>query len=77
MDSKQYNFQDRIRIKLNGENFSCAYNISLATLIDYLDFSVDKIILEYNHEIVIKDLFNEIFLKDGDNLEIVTIVGGG
>lgn len=77
MQTKIYNFDNRIRIKLNGEFFSCSSNLSIAHLIDYLDFEPKKVILEYNSKLLSNNNFNQAFLKDGDSVEIVTIVGGG
>nr|YP_008965765.1 thiamine biosynthesis protein [Porphyridium purpureum]ATJ02958.1 thiamine biosynthesis protein [Porphyridium purpureum]BAO23741.1 thiamine biosynthesis protein [Porphyridium purpureum] len=77
METKSYIFDNRIRIKLNGEFFSCSTNFSIANLIDYLDFQSEKVILEHNSKLVHSNEFHQSFLKDGDNVEIVTIVGGG
>lgn len=77
METKTYNFDDRIRIKLNGESFSCSAHFSIANLIDYLDFQSEKVILEYNSKLISNNDFKQSFLKDGDTIEIVTIVGGG
>nr|YP_009297266.1 thiamine biosynthesis protein S [Porphyridium sordidum]AOM66609.1 thiamine biosynthesis protein S [Porphyridium sordidum] len=77
MKTQVYSFDDRIRIKLNGEYFSCSAHISLAKLIDYLDFQPDKVILEHNSKLLSNTDFHQYFLKDGDVVEIVTVVGGG
>jgi sulfur carrier protein len=71
------NFQGRIRIKLNGNFFSCSDNMSINDLIEYLDFKSNKIILEYNCKVVSNEKFADTIIKDGDKIEIVTIVGGG
>ena len=77
METKIYNFDDRIRIRLNGESFSCSASFSIENLIDYLDFQSDKVILEHNSKLISNDKFHQAFLKDGDSVEIITIVGGG
>nr|ARO91113.1 thiamine biosynthesis protein [Flintiella sanguinaria] len=70
-------FKNRIRIQLNGQHFSCYEDTSINILLDYLDFESDQIILEYNSEILCNKMFIETKLKEGDKLEIITIVGGG
>lgn len=64
-------------IKVNGEPFVCEKGFSLFDLINHLNFSVKNIVLEYNTNIVSDSDLDTILLKDGDQVEIVTIVGGG
>ena len=50
------------------------------TINDYLESAgVDPkiVVVEHNYEIPDKSKWNEITLKDGDNLEIVKFIGGG
>nr|YP_010330194.1 thiamine biosynthesis protein S [Porphyridium aerugineum]UNJ17910.1 thiamine biosynthesis protein S [Porphyridium aerugineum] len=77
MNIQNKDFEDRIRIKLNGNFLSCSANMSICNLIDYLDFQANRIILEYNSKVLSSDMFVETVIKEGDNIEIVTIVGGG
>nr|QVY58242.1 thiamine biosynthesis protein S [Eucheuma denticulatum] len=64
-------------IFINGQAFNCIYSMSLQDLVLYLDFDINTIIVEYNQQIVSKELFDKIFFKHQDRLEVVTIVGGG
>nr|QVY58445.1 thiamine biosynthesis protein S [Kappaphycus striatus] len=64
-------------IFINGEAFNCLYSMSLQDLILYLDFDINTVIVEHNQQIISKELFNEIFFKHQDKLEVITIVGGG
>nr|QUE28816.1 ThiS [Porphyropsis coccinea] len=67
----------KITVEINGEPFNCADEILLSYLLEYLDFNTSMIIVEYNSEILRKEMLNSIRLKNKDKLEIVTIVGGG
>ena len=67
----------KITVLINGEPFLCLSDTSLASLLNYLDFDFRQIIVEYNNEIIIKELLHQIKLQHDDIIEIVTIVGGG
>tara|TARA_Y100001970_G_C13795402_1_gene632315 strand:- start:277 stop:513 length:237 start_codon:yes stop_codon:yes gene_type:complete len=65
---------------INGESKSFSINeefIILSSLIKLLGHHPLLIVIEYNGTIIPKDLWNKQKVKDGDTLEIVTIVGGG
>ena len=68
---------DYITIQLNGEPFNCLLSMSLKDMLDYLDINSESVTIEYNCEIVSDDYCSQTFLKDGDRIEILTIVGGG
>ena len=50
---------------------------SLAELITKLGHHPQLIVVEFNGTILNPDSWKKQFLKDGDTIEIVTIVGGG
>nr|QCI08807.1 Thiamin biosynthesis protein S [Sphondylothamnion multifidum] len=64
-------------IFINGHAFNCDIKMSLKDLLLYLNFNINNIIVEYNKKIITTDKFDHIFLSVSDNLEIITIVGGG
>lgn len=66
-----------ITIQLNGEPFNCLPSMSLKDVLDYLDINLNSVTIEYNCEIVNYHYYSQTFLKDGDKLEVLTIVGGG
>ena len=54
--------------------------ISAISLLDYLEknkYRIDRIVVEYNEEIIKKDKFSKIMIQDKDSIEIVSLVGGG
>ena len=62
---------------LNGQKYSIKQSISLFDLVNYFNFNDSLLVLEYNNLICNKKNWKEIFIKDQDKIEIVTIVGGG
>lgn len=62
---------------LNGQIYSVQENITLFELINYFNFTDSLLVLEYNNLICDKKSWKEVFIKNQDKIEIVTIVGGG
>ena len=66
-----------MEIVINGENREVPALVSLKGLIGLLKLQGDRIAVELNREIVRKDRWAGIQLRDHDRLEIVHFVGGG
>ena len=66
-----------ISIYLNGKPFNCKPNLLLEDLLVYLDINSNSIIVEYNNDIIQDALLNQIVLRHGDKVEVLTMVGGG
>ena len=66
-----------MKIKVNGEEFEIADGWTIAHLIDHFDLPRKKLAVERNLEIVPKSAYENIFLTEGDRLEIVHFIGGG
>nr|YP_009398996.1 thiamin biosynthesis protein S [Cliftonaea pectinata]ARW68149.1 thiamin biosynthesis protein S [Cliftonaea pectinata] len=64
-------------IFVNGEPFNCYDYMSIKNVLLYLDFDINNIVVECNHQIVNKDKFDKFLLKSNDQIEVITIVGGG
>lgn len=63
-------------VKINGEEL----NMAGKTIAEYLattNFDPKRIAVERNGDIVPKAKYGETILQDGDNIEIVSFVGGG
>jgi len=65
-----------ILINGNVKVFNVA-NLTIAGLIAELDLVGKRLAIEKNGEIVPRSQFVDVFLEDGDKLEIVGAVGGG
>nr|YP_009297649.1 thiamine biosynthesis protein S [Hildenbrandia rivularis]AOM67193.1 thiamine biosynthesis protein S [Hildenbrandia rivularis] len=66
-----------ILIHINGEPFVCSAFMKLIDILSYLDFNVKLVTIEYNKEVISNSVLSEVFLHHNDEIEIVTIVGGG
>ena len=69
-----------MKIKVNDEwkNFELSHeNALLSKAIECMGYNPKTIIVELNCLIINSTKWEDITLKDGDSLEIVSIVGGG
>jgi len=69
-----------MKIKVNGEEKKIEIdkkNILLSTALNLMGYKPNTIVVELNNLIINSIKWKEVKLKDGDNLEIVSIVGGG
>ena len=67
-------------IKVNGEEKKIALDQEkalLSTVLNLMGYKPNTIVVELNNLIINSINWGEVKLKDGDNLEIVSIVGGG
>ena len=62
---------------LNGNTYYVKESINLFDLINYFNYNNSLFVLEYNNNICNKKNWKDIYIKDQDKIEIVTIVGGG
>ena len=66
-----------INVTINGKTESIAAGISLQSLLKLLGIQSERVAIEYNREIIDRNQFDALHLKEGDRLEIITFVGGG
>lgn len=69
--------EDYVTVYINGEPFNSQIDMSLKSLLLYLEFNLSTIIVEYNNKVVTTQQYSNIFLHMNDSIEIITIVGGG
>jgi len=62
---------------LNNEHYTTEGEINLHDLITYFNYNESLLVLEYNQVIFDKNHWKTTVLQDLDEIEIVTIVGGG
>lgn len=65
-----------MQIKLNGAARDIPDHLDLAGLIRECKLTPDKVAVELNRRLVRSEKYDTV-LKDGDEVEIVTFVGGG
>ena len=68
-----------MKIRVNGEERLIKSNmsISLNETIKLLGYSSDTVVVEVNKLIINSAEWDDKYIKNGDKLEIVSIVGGG
>ncbi len=66
-----------MRVKVNGENAELETGMNLDNLIKFYRLKTDMVVVEYNRRVPAKGDYAGIFLKDGDEVEIVKFLGGG
>tara|TARA_Y100001970_G_scaffold156265_1_gene191225 strand:- start:1957 stop:2166 length:210 start_codon:yes stop_codon:yes gene_type:complete len=69
-----------MRIKVNGEERNLELKNQIAFLsksLESMGYKPNTIVVELNDLIVNSKKWDDVILKEGDSLEIVSIVGGG
>ena len=69
-----------MKIRVNGEEKKIELdqkNALLSTALLHMGYKPNTIVVELNNLIINSMKWEKVKLKDGDNLEIVSIVGGG
>lgn len=66
-----------IELQVNGEFQTCSIGTSLPDFLTGIGLNHRLVAVEYNGEILQRQLWAATFIQNGDRLEIVTIVGGG
>ncbi len=66
-----------MEIHVNGERRELASGLSLAALLDELQYGAQRIAVEVNEEIVPRSEHGSHRLEEGDRVEIVRAIGGG
>ena len=63
-------------VRINGQDCEKAW-ISVSYYLEQENYNVKHIVVEYNLEIIPKERYAQTILKDGDEVEIVSFMGGG
>ena len=69
-----------MKILVNGEQTNLELNQesnSLSKTLELMGYESNKVIVELNNLIVNSKKWDQVRIKDGDKLEIISIVGGG
>ncbi len=72
-------FNKSMKLLVNGKEVQAREGISLLELLKEINIEVRPVGLAVavNEEVIPKSRYGEVFLKEGDRVEIVNIVGGG
>ena len=66
-----------IHIKLNGNDYAVEQRMDILSFLKTLKVSPGTVVVERNREILHRNMFDRVVLKDGDELELIRFVGGG
>ena len=69
-----------MKIKVNGEEKKIELdqdNALLSNALNLMGYKPNTVVVELNNLIINSIKWGEVKIKDGDNIEIVSIVGGG
>jgi len=66
-----------MNVQVNGETREIAAGSTVATLLGELGVTQPHVAVELNLEVVPRAQHREKVLREGDRLEVVTLVGGG
>jgi sulfur carrier protein len=66
-----------VTIVLNGETRPARSGSTIAELLSAMEIKAQHVAVEVNQEIVPRSRHAEHCLRDGDRVEVVTLVGGG
>ncbi|HOP99280.1 sulfur carrier protein ThiS [Acetivibrio clariflavus] len=66
-----------MNIILNGKNTELEKPVTLLELLELKGIDHEKVIIEYNYDILMRDDWNKTVLKENDNVEVLRFVGGG
>lgn len=64
-------------IIVNGLTYKFLTSFTVLSLLNYLGFNTNLIVIDYNGKILQKEFWHLTNLKEKDRIEILTIAGGG
>ena len=64
-------------VKVNGTDREYRPGMSVFQLLEEMGYSITRVAVEKNGEIVPKNRLSDTYLEDEDSLEVVSFVGGG
>ena len=67
----------KVKIILNGKEEILLRPMTVRELVSLKGWNPDKIVVELNREIVGKEAWADLSLKENDTMEILSFVGGG
>lgn len=66
-----------ISITVNGENVEIESEMSVEQLLDTVDVPPNYLAVEVNANVVPRETYGDMIVRSGDDVEVVTLVGGG
>ena len=66
-----------MQITLNGKKLEVEQGTKLLELLEQKGLEPERVVIEYNYDILKKENWESTVLKENDNLEVLRFVGGG
>ena len=66
-----------MKITVNGKAVEIWENTSLSGFIEVYNLRREGVIAELNEKVITRDMWEDAVLREGDCLELVSLVGGG
>jgi thiamine biosynthesis protein ThiS len=66
-----------VRVRLNGKDREVAAGHTVRSLVESLELQPALVVVELNREILARDAYAEVPVREGDTIELVHFVGGG
>jgi sulfur carrier protein len=66
-----------MKITVNGKTEELAQSMSISDYLQFIQMDTMLVVIEWNFTTPPRDQWSRIMLGEGDNLEIIKIVGGG
>ena len=66
-----------MNISLNGKETEIKKSMTISELIRQKNLKPEKLVIEYNREILSREKWSDTVLEDGDKIEMLGFVGGG
>lgn len=66
-----------MKVKINGKEKQLDDGLTVRQLLKQLNIPFETVVVELNGDIIYKEEYEKIILKDNDKVEIVRFVGGG
>jgi thiamine biosynthesis protein ThiS len=68
---------ESIFLTINGLGIKLPAGTTLIGFLESKKLPIPAIVVEYNREVLPKGQYDGITLADGDNIEIIQVIGGG
>ena len=65
-----------MKINLNGKKVESQSGTLMALVLEQ-GFDPDSLIVEVNFEVIRQEIWQDVSIKEGDNIELLSFVGGG
>lgn len=71
------NHAGTVQVRLNGKERDIAAGQTVRALLESLELHPSLVVVELNREILARDTYGVVPVKEGDTIELVHFVGGG